>query len=179
MSKDPIPLHAPDISQYARALMRQFDSGSYPPSHLTMLNMLAKSGGFRNYQHLRAAHAAHARLEAPAPEPVDYRLVERVMHQFDNVGCLIRWPARRPVQELVLWALWSVLPADQHLHEREVNAHLNAAHHFGDAPLIRRSLLGMDLLQRNLDGSDYLRLERRPGSEAREVIARVTQRRRS
>tara|TARA_R110002110_G_scaffold18457_5_gene77314 strand:- start:2418 stop:2972 length:555 start_codon:yes stop_codon:yes gene_type:complete len=177
MSKDPIPLYAPDISQYARSLSRQLLTAGEPPSHLALLNMLAKSGGFRNYQHLRAAHAALGRMEAAQQDTIDYKLVERTMHQFDAAGRLIRWPARRPVQELGLWVLWSVLPSDRHLHERHVNAHLNAAHLFGDAPLIRRSLLGLDLLTRNQNGSDYMRLERRPPAEAREVIRRVAQRR--
>ena len=56
MSKDPIPLYAPDISQYARSLSRQLLTAGEPPSHLALLNMLAKSGGFRNYQPVSYTH---------------------------------------------------------------------------------------------------------------------------
>ncbi|MGJ8618265.1 MAG: DUF2087 domain-containing protein [Sulfitobacter sp.] len=178
MSKNPIGLAVEDISEFTRRLAPQLKNHGTAPSHLSLLNMLARAAGYRNYQHLRASRSAQARLaEVPARSDVDFRLVERALHQFDAAGQLVRWPSRRPVQELCLWVLWSGLPAAEHLHEKQVNAVLNAAHLFGDAALLRRSLIGMALVQRNPDGSDYQRLEKRPPDEARELIARVKERR--
>lgn len=177
MSKDLIPLATADISAFARNLNRHLASGRTPPSHLEMLNHLARASGFRNYQHLRAAHAAQARVEA-APEPTaDFKLIEKTLHQFDTQGRLIRWPGKRQVQELALWAMWARLPAETPMEERDVNGALNLVHLFEDAALLRRSLIGMGLLQRNLDGSDYRRTEQRPPPEAQALIREVSQRR--
>lgn len=178
MSKDPIGLVITDISVFARRLAPQLKKLDDGPSHLSLLNMLARAAGYQNYQHLRASRSAQERLAEKQPRPsVDFRLVERALHHFDAAGRLLRWPSRRPVQELCLWALWSNLPAATHLHERQVNAALNNVHLFGDAALLRRSLVGMALVARNLDGSDYQRLEKRPPDEAQELIARIKERR--
>lgn len=178
MSKKPIPLTAPDISQFARHITRQMKEQGDLPSHLSVMNMLARAAGFRNYQHMKAAHAAHERLDLEAPaQTADYRLVERTLHQFDQQGRLVQWPSRRPVQELCLWTLWSDLPPAMPLHERQVNALLNDAHLFGDPAILRRSMIGLGLVTRNRDGSDYLRQEIRPPVEAREVIRRIKARR--
>ncbi|MFT6674407.1 MAG: hypothetical protein ACJAVM_000578 [Sulfitobacter sp.] len=182
MSKPPIPLNVADISGFARHLAQQLQShrseaDNDPPSHLTLMNMLARAAGFGNFQHFRAAHSAQNRVQADRPEVADFRLVERCLHHFDDIGRLQQWPARRAVQELCLWALWSTLPAQIHQHEKQINAALNAAHRFGDAAILRRSLVGMGLLSRNSDGSDYLRLEKAPPPEALALIRRLQARR--
>ncbi len=178
MSKDPIGLAVTDISAFSRRLVPELKKHDRVPSHLSLLNMLARAAGFRNYQHLRASNTAQQRLaETRSEGTVDYRLVERALHQFDAQGRLLRWPSRRPVQELCLWVMWSNLPAGTHLHERQVNAILNAAHLFGDAALLRRSLVGLALVRRNLDGSDYQRLEKRPPDDAQQLITRIKARR--
>lgn len=174
MSKQVFPLNSPDISAFARALGRQLQTREAAPSHLEVMNMLARAAGYRNFQHLRAAHAAEARLDTPAlVAAVDFRLVERALNQFDAAGRLLRWPSRRQIQLLCLWALWSRFPAGVSLHEREVNARLNAAHGFGDAALLRRDLCGLGLFTRSRDGSDYRRQELPPPPEARELIRRL------
>lgn len=174
MSKDLIPLSTPDLSSFARALGRQMKERGDSPSHLEIVNMLARAAGFRNHQHLRAAHAANLRLSAPPPpEIVDYRQVERALALFDDAGRFVRWPARRQMQVLALWALWAGLPAEQPLGERQVTALLRDAHLFGDAALLRRELCDMGLLRRNRDGSRYERCEKRPPAEARDLIRRL------
>lgn len=178
MPRDPIPLTAPDISVFARSLSRQLAAQPSAPSHLGLMNVLARAAGFRNYQHLKADHAARDRIaEAPLAEVVDHVAVARAMQHFDRNGLLLRWPARRPVQELCLWAMWAALPSAHHMHEREVSARLDAAHGFADAAILRRSLVGMALLRRDAAGTDYLRIEQRPPPEARDLIRRVTERR--
>ncbi|MFT4961166.1 MAG: hypothetical protein ACI92Z_002254 [Paracoccaceae bacterium] len=103
MSKQPIPLSTPDISQFTRILGRQIHHHDGPLSHLSLMNMLARAGSFQNYQHMRAAQA---RLDLKFAEvTTDFRLVERTLNQFDEGRNLIRWPSRRWVQELCLWAL--------------------------------------------------------------------------
>lgn len=177
MSKDLIPLHIVDISSFARHLNGQLRSQSETPSHLSLMNMLARAAGFRNFQHLRAAQTAQTRLDAPQDATLDFKLVERTLNQFDDIGRLRQWPAKRTVQELCIWVFWSLLPAQTTLQERDVNGHLNQAHLFDDAAILRRSLVGMGLVERNLDGTDYRRIEQAPPPEAREVIRRVQGRR--
>jgi len=173
MSKDLIPLHIADISSFARHLNGQLKTQTETPSHLSLMNMLARASGFRNFQHLRAAQTAQNRLDAPQDTTLDFKLVERTLNQFDDLGRLRQWPAKRSVQELCIWVFWSLLPAQATLQERDVNGHLNQAHLFDDAAILRRSLVGMGLVERNLDGTDYRRIEQAPSAEAREVIRRL------
>ena len=178
MSKQAIPLFSDDISVFARALNQQLKGENGPPSHLSLMNMLSRAAGFRNFQHLRAAQRAGERLGKPSgTENVDHRLVERTLFQFDGAGRLRQWPSRHSVQELSLWALWARLPAETNLHERQVNALLRNEHLFGDPAILRRSLFGMGLVTRERDGSNYRRREVRPPAEAREVIRLLEQRR--
>ena len=107
MTKPPIPLAVQDLSQFARALARQL--GETGPSHLTLMNMLARAAGFQNMQHMRAAAQA-APIDQPLPKP-DAKLVERALMQFDDQGRLRQWPAKRMVQTLALWALFPVVEA--------------------------------------------------------------------
>lgn len=175
MSKEVIPLEVADITPFARILLKQLKEVKDPPSHLTLLNMLARASGFRNYQHLRASKAAKTRLETLGA-PADFKRVEKCLQQFDASGCLIRWPSKRYVQELCLWAVWSRIPRNDVLQERDVNGLLNKLHCFDDVAILRRSLIGMKLMSRNLDGSDYRRIEQSPPPEAVEVIRVITNR---
>lgn len=173
MSKDSLSLPVADLSAFTRALSRQFAPEAPPnaPSHLTLMNMLARAAGFRNLQHLRAAQTAGAKLaEVTRPEVVDHTQVARALNQFDAGGILRQWPARRGVQILCLWALWARLPAGQSLTERQISAALNALHGFGDAAILRRDMVALGLIRRNADGTDYQRLESRPPPEARALI---------
>ena len=176
MTKQVLPLIVADISPFARALSKQLKAAEDTPSHLSLLNMLARAAGFRNVQHMRASRAVEARLRVQ-PQTVDYRKVEKALHQFDKAGCLPRWPGKRSVQELCLWVMWSTLPAGQVMEERDVNGLLNRAHGFDDAAILRRSLIGMRLLAREPDGSDYRRIEQAPPPEAVALIREVSARR--
>ncbi|WP_208982167.1 MULTISPECIES: DUF2087 domain-containing protein [unclassified Pseudovibrio] len=178
MSRVPVPLRSPDISTFARSVARQMKSRGDAPSHVELMNMLAKAAGFQNFQHLRASHSAGRRLDTePVVETVDHRLVERGLNQFDKAGRLVSWPSRRQVQVLCLWQLWSLIPAGASLREKEINTVLNDAHCFADPALLRRELFSLGLLHRNRDGSDYRRQEQQPPLEARDLIKRLKGRR--
>ena len=173
MTKTPLPLQVDDLSAFARALTRQMGPAS--PAHLSLMNMLARAGGFQNVQHLRASAAAARRLQASQPEPVaDARQVERALHQFDGAGRLIRWPAKRSTQTLALWVLWSALPRAHVLTEAQVNAALNAQTLFTDPATLRRTMISCGMLSRAQGSAAYARIETRPPAEARALIARIT-----
>ncbi len=180
MSRPTIPLAIEDVSAFSRALAQQLRAAEGSPSHLSLLNMLARSSGFRNFQHLRAASTAAAKLSAAPPiaagDPVDHVRVARALKQFDATGRLRHWHSRRALQELCLWALWARFPARDALGEAAVNRHLNAWHVFGDPALLRRELFDFGLVTRNADGSDYRRIERQPPATARELIRHLAAR---
>lgn len=176
MTKTPLSLVTDDLSAFARKLARQL--GDTAPSHLSLMNMLARAAGYQNVQHLRATQAAEHRLpQSDAPERIDHRLIERTLHQFDDHARLTQWPSRRAVQILALYALWSILPADVALSEKQVNAALNAEHLFGDPATLRRTMIASKLLTRTTDGSEYRRVEHHPSPEARDLITRLKPRR--
>src|SRR5688572_21927897 len=66
MPRSSVPLHADDISSFAKALSRQLSDAHgrtpRPPGHVELLNMLARAAGFRNFQSLR--------VRPPPPLPV-------------------------------------------------------------------------------------------------------------
>lgn len=170
--RTPLPLHAEDISAFARSLSKaladQLAACERAPSHLELLNMLARSSGYRNFQHLRAQNETLARLAvpAPAPEPVDANRLRRLVRLFDAGGRLARWPSRRGLEQSCLWVVWSRVPGRRVYAERELNAVLDEAHTFGDCALLRRGLCDCGLMTRTPDGREYRRVEARPSAEA-------------
>ena len=82
MSRTQIAFASADISALARSLKEQLADLGETPSHVQMLNMLAKSAGYRNFQHLKAEAEAPpvATVKAvlqPPPEPVRCRRPSR------------------------------------------------------------------------------------------------------
>ncbi|WP_419913736.1 DUF2087 domain-containing protein [Hoeflea sp.] len=178
MTKSPVPLRADDMTVFTRALARQL--GEKSPSHLSLMNMIARAAGFQNVQHMRSASAAEKRLVRQKDNTfADARSVERTLHHFDEFGRLRQWPSKRSVQTLALWALWATLPASQILSEKAVNDHFSDEHLFEDAATLRRTMISCGLLTRKRDGTDYRRIEQKPPAEAKAVIRALSERRRA
>jgi hypothetical protein len=176
MTKTLVPLHVDDLTVFTRTLSRQL--GETSPSHLTLMNMVARAAGFQNVQHLRSASAAAKRLQQPTEKvTTDARSVERALHQFDEFGRLLQWPSKRAVQTLALWALWATLPANKTVDEREVNDRFVEEHHFKDPATLRRTMISCGLLTRQKDGTNYRRIEQKPTAEAKAVIHALSARR--
>jgi hypothetical protein len=181
MSRTTFPFAAHDVSILARSLSRELEALSQKPSHVQMLNMLARSAGYQNYQHFRAQAQAQDRLDhppaPPAPAVVDLRRVERTARHFTPSGQLIRWPPKAHQRLLCLWVLWSVLPPAQVLNEAQINERLTAEHLFGDHALLRRELFDNGLVTRTPDCRQYRRLEQPPPAEAAALIRHIRLRR--
>ncbi|MEX0286450.1 MAG: DUF2087 domain-containing protein [Paracoccaceae bacterium] len=176
MTKHPVPLHLDDITPFTRALSQQLGDDS--PSHLKLMNMVARAAGFQNVQHMRASSAALRRLAEDDDElPADPRTVERALNLFDAQGRLRQWPTKRAVQTLALWALWSVVPGREVLREKDINACLNTEHLFDDPATLRRTMISCGLLTRERDGSNYQRVEQAPPPDAKAVIRALGARR--
>lgn len=172
MPRPKIPLPVADVSAFARALAAQLDPA---PPHQSLLNMLARAAGLRNFQALRAL----APLPPPAPAPADLSpdppepeppAVARMRVHYDAEGRLLRWPARRAQQVLALWVIWARLPRGESMTERQVGARIAALHLFGDIALLRRDLVDSGLMTRTRDGRDYRRVDRDPPAEAAALI---------
>ena len=179
MSRPSFPFAVDDVSALARGLERQLAEHDGPPGHVEMLNMLARAGGFRNFQHFRAQAEELDRLATPpvVPPPIDTARLERIARYFDGEGRLTRWPGKANHRTDCLWVMWSRLPARATMHEREVNERLNAEHLFGDHALIRRELVDRGMMWRTLDGREYRRIEQAPPAEAAALIRLMAERR--
>jgi hypothetical protein len=190
MSRQVLPFVADDMSAFARALRREL-SGAHQradgapealpaPSHLALLNMLARSAGYRNFQHFRAQQGARERLDEPRMTPAepapDYVKVERIARHFDAAGRLVRWPGKFGDRTLCLWVLWSRIEARRAFSEAQVNTALQAGHLFGDHALLRRELCDRGLMRRTPDGREYRRIEQAPPVDARALIAHLASR---
>ncbi len=177
MSRTVFPLYAGDISAFARSLNNQITASEQPPSHLELLNMLARSAGYRNYQHLRAHAQAQDLLASPKPAPVDFEQVKQQLRYFDAKGRLMQWPGKFSQREPCLWVLWSRLPARKALNEQQVNQLLQANHLFGDPALLRRELCDHGCVIRTADCKEYRRKERQPPDNVRELLRQLEARR--
>lgn len=176
MSRSVLPFYANDISALARSLKDQLTTCDHEPGHVELLNMLARAIGCRNFQHFRAQLDARDRLNnpKPAPAPVDYDQLKRLVRYFDSAGRLMRWPSKFSHQQSCLWVLWSKLPPKQPLSEHMVNKSLEANHLFHDPALLRREMTDCGLVKRTADCREYRRVERQPSPEALALIKHVT-----
>ena len=179
MSRTPLPLVVGDISGFARSLRNGLEGLDRLPGHVEMLNLIARAGGFRNFQQFRARQTAREALEAPLPQPiaVDYTLVKRLARVFDQEGRLVRWPKKFTQRMICLWVMWSRVPARTPLNEKEISDLLNREHLFGDHALLRRELVDRGMVDRTPDGRRYTRIEQQPPAEALELVRHLGTRR--
>ncbi len=168
MSRTPIAFHTTNISGLARSLRRELQKFDTVPGHVEILNILARAAGKRNFQHLKAE--AENQPAPQSPRQPDIRLPDRHLNRlkgcFDGDGVLTRWPARRTDQIVMLWILWSRIPARTELSEKQVNEYLVLWHSFGDHALLRRELCDLGLMNRTPDGRIYHRVEKQMPTEA-------------
>jgi hypothetical protein len=177
MTKQHVPLAVPDLSALAKSLRAQLARLEHPPTHVEMLNLLAKAAGHANYQALRADAQARSRLTAePPPDPADHGRIEKVLRHFDDAGRMLRWPGRSNHQLLCLWAIWSRIPAATRMSEAEINSIIIEAHTFGDHAILRRSLVDTGMLVRTPDGRLYRRVEQKPDADAAALLAALSHR---
>ena len=162
MPRDVIRLTIADLSSFTKSLRSVLPNA---PSHVEMLNVVAKAAGYKNFQHLRAENT-------PEPE-VDRRKVDRALRNFDDKGQLSNWPAKTGIQHLCLWAVWALLPSRTILNEREISDVINQKTAISDAAQVRRSLVEMKLLTRTKDGSQYQRVEQPVPTDARALISEL------
>lgn len=181
MPRELTPLVAADLSTFAKTLRAQWaerhERGAGVPSHVEMLNLLARAAGHRNVQALRAAPPVRAMAPVHGPrDPTLSEAADRALRQFDASGRLARWPAKRALQVAVLWGLWLRFDAKRRYSEREVNEVLNAHHSFGDHCILRRELVELKLLTRTAGGAEYRKVAARPDAEVIALLSALRQR---
>jgi hypothetical protein len=191
MPRELTPLHAADLSAFAKSLRSQLaeriDRGDGLPGHVEMLNLLARAAGHRNVQALKAAQppappGASASAASPPHRwhgprhPELNPAADRVLRQFDPQGRLLRWPSRRAEQVLALWVLWMPFDGKRRYTEREVNEVINAHHAFGDHCLLRRELVELKLLERTPGGAEYRKVAARPDDSTAALLRAMRER---
>ncbi|MUM76726.1 DUF2087 domain-containing protein [Pseudodesulfovibrio sp. F-1] len=177
MPRTPMPMCVGDVSDFARTLRRQLKDLERIPGHVEMLNLLARAGGFRNIQHLRAQQTPREALAlSPSSSQVDPVLIKRLLRLFDDRRRLVRWPRKFTQRKLCLWVVWSRVPSRVVMTEKEINALIEAAHLFGDHALLRRELVDHGLLARTPDGRRYSRREGALPTQAAALLDHLRQR---
>lgn len=175
MSRTPLSLHIDDVSVLARALRKQFENLDRVPGHVEMLNVLAKAGGYRNFQHLKAVQDAGRQPVQPRVEQeINLKRVKKAVGYFDLEGRLSRWPKKHSLRMLCLWVLWSRIPARTALSELEIDERLIQEHSFCDHALLRRLMVDHGMISRTPDGREYTRIEARPPADALEVLGQLS-----
>ncbi len=191
MPRELTPLHAADLSAFAKSLRSELaeriDRGDGLPGHVEMLNLLARAAGHRNVQALKAARPAPAQPAPELPPSAPHRwhgprhpeldaAGDRVLRQFDLHGRLLRWPSRRAEQVLALWVLWMPFDGKRRYSEREVNEVINAHHAFRDHCLLRREMVEAKLLARTPGGAEYRKVAARPDDNTAALLRAVRER---
>jgi hypothetical protein len=182
-SAQTISFHVSDASQFAKQLRAWLEAQPKLPSHLALLNGIARSVGYRNYQSLRAAHVAAQEAAAktgatvdaaPAIDGFQYptlpKSVQRALNHFDVKGRMLRFPTQLGIRQLALWGLWCRLPASRSLTERDVNEYVRQFHAFEDIATLRRELVNAKLLWRTRDGSEYRKQAVTPTDDAAQFL---------
>jgi hypothetical protein len=178
MTRTAVPLRVDDLSPFAKTLRHALTQHDGVPTHVELLNLIAKAAGFSNYQHLRADAGTAGRLAAaaePTP-PADLSQVEKAARYFDAEGVLMSWPARLNLQTLSQWVFWSRIPPETVFSEREISELIRHWHDFGDHALIRRAMVDAKMLERTVDGREYRRIERAPPAELKPLLAHLAAR---
>ena len=184
-----VPLSAPDVSAFTKTLKSFLDErhadGKAPPSHVELLNLLARAAGMRNFATLKKVVPAAPPSEEVQPtrmtsennESVDTvnlasmsATVRKALIQFDDTGRLVRLPNKLSVQQMTMWALWTKFAANRKYTEKEVNAIVNGFHTFGDQATLRRELVNMKLLGRKSDCSEYWKEPHHPNDEVQDFL---------
>ncbi|MEL6609113.1 MAG: DUF2087 domain-containing protein [Pseudomonadota bacterium] len=174
MVKTPVELTLPDVAEFTKKLRAEL-APSQPavPGQAQMLGHVARAAGYANWQHLRA-QIGHL---TPPAAPVNQRGLERALRCYDEAGQFARWHTKVATQHLCMWPLWAALPARTQMTERQISARLDGMADMHDAARMRRTLVEMRLVERNLDGSVYLRVETAPPADGQAMIAAVSARR--
>lgn len=184
-----VPLHCSDLSQFAKTLRQQLGehlqkTPGHVPSHVQLLNMLARAAGHRSVQALRAQAEQLPLATVPAASaaatPASTTLsahATKALTQFDGHGRLSRWPYKFAVQRLAMWGLWLHFESGRTYTEREVNEILKAWTTYGDHVTPRRELVEMKLLGRKPDCSAYWKEPQRPNDEVRALLQALRARR--
>ena len=181
-----VPLATPDLSALAKTLKGFLDERHVaqkpPPTHVELLNLLARSAGLRNFATLKVvglgtppgSSSIEPTLRAAHREAIDLGTLSptarKALLQFDEARRLIRLPSKLSVQQMAMWALWTQFAARRSYTEKEVNALINAHHTFGDQATLRRELVNMKLLGRLSDCSKYWKEPRRPEPDVRAFL---------
>jgi hypothetical protein len=183
--RERVPLHSDDLSQFAKTLRQQLaehlqKSAGTAPSHVQMLNMLARAAGHRSVQALRAQSLLKPSVPPPVAAVATPALsahAAKALTQFDDHGRLSRWPYKFAVQRLAMWGLWLRFDSGRTYTEREVNDILKAWTTYGDHVTPRRELVEMGLLGRKDDCSSYWKEPQRPNDDVRTLLQALRARR--
>lgn len=184
-----VPFSTPDVSAFTKTLKSSLDerhaAGKPPPSHVELLNLLARAVGLRNFATLKkTAPTVSSSGAAPPTKEISFdnvasgpaslasmsATVRKALIQFDDAGRLVRLPNKLSVQQMTMWALWTKFMANRKYTEKEVNAITNAFHTFGDQATLRRELVNMKLLGRKSDCSEYWKEPHRPTEEVQDFL---------
>jgi hypothetical protein len=180
MPKTLFPFYSPDVSALAKllceSLQTRAETKSLPPTHLEMLNLLARAAGARNFQAWRArVEVATTVVEVPAEPPLSPQ-IEKALRVFDEHARMTRWPVTRPIQRLCTWYMWSKFEKRRSYTEREVNALLSPWTTFQAHVTMRRELINDGLVTREIDGSNYQRVNLVPPPEVPQFLKALSAR---
>jgi len=143
-----VSLFIDDLSQYSKTLSKLWPADK--PSHLELLNLLAKSAGFKNYQHLKDGHTE------TASKPLGPH-VKRWLRLFNSDQQALRWPSKQQDRLAIVWTIAHRLPTFSGWTEKEVNNAIMPLIQFQDHVAIRRELIELGILGRTNDGRKYWR----------------------
>ena len=90
--------------------------------------------------------------------------IKEIKGYFDH-GKLNAYPTKRKKQIIALAWISEHIPADRTYSENDFNALLSELHSFGDPALLRRELFDHYIIERSIEGKEYMLAPDRPSLE--------------
>lgn len=166
MSRTSVRLDISDLSQFTKNLSKQWPEEK--PTHLSLMNLLAKSAGYKNFQHLKASDSGPEAQQLSASEKRWGRLVS-------HMGTITRWPTKRKDQLAILWRTYHSLPEFEQWTQQQLDGWIKNRIEFGDHVLMRREFIELGMVARTNDGRKYWKLKQEIPEEFIPFISRFSQ----
>lgn len=172
MPKEYIPFACPDISRLAKSIKKEIDKSEKKPSHVEILNILARESGFRNFQQMRAqAEPTQSAKDKSFKETgIGLQNLQKLKRYLDDKARVKTLPSKQSLQIMIVYYIWAFIAADTKYTEIGLNHLLNRFHTFGDAALLRRFMFELGLVSRSNNCQDYEKLLPEVPTEYKDIV---------
>ena len=158
MTKEVFPFGVPDISALAKHIKKEIDDNQ-TPSHLEVLNILARGAGFKNFQYM----CIYAHITLSIDKVLEN--LEKIKNYFNKKSGITTIFSKLLLQNLVIHYIWERLEDYKKWCKIEINQKLNMLYSVVDVTMSCSHQIQGEYLEQSCDCSDYEILPREVSNE--------------